>query len=143
MQAVKKDTITKLKGQITISRPQGNNCDYVSIKIRDDDASIRFCEARVKYAEFAQLITGLAYVDCELEVDGLQNVGKVREHKKFEFPLPEGTFHTKEQAQRSLVEHIPESWSSSGYFNSQDSFFIKDGKPWARTTIVRWVNKNE
>jgi len=132
----------KINGKITISRPSGSGCDYIAIGIYDDDANIRFCEARIKYAYFAQLVTGLAHVDCDLEVIGLQNVGKKREWKKLEFPFDGAPFYAKDEARKEMVKHVPEGWTASGHFGSQNSFFQREGIGWARTTIERWVDKD-
>jgi len=133
----------KFKGAITISRPQGNNCDYISISLVDEDSRIQFVDVEIKYSDFAQLITGLSYVPCEVECRGLENIGKKKVVKSFEFMISDNNdwSNQKEKAIELADKVCPEGWKISKYFGSQDSFFTKDGQRWARTHIMKWVGK--
>lgn len=144
MGATGKDREMKIKGKITISRPRGGKEKEIRIDLSDTDACLnKFLEVSIGLSEFAEILTGLSRVDCDIEVRGLQNIGKIREHKTFEFELPRDELGNvrKEMAKTVLSNIIPEGWSSTDAFNSQGSFFYKDGTPWARAIIVRWVDK--
>lgn len=133
-----------IKGKISITRPQGHGCDYISIEINDEDARIQFCDIHIKLADFATAITGL-YSPCEFAVRGLENVGKKREHKTIEFPVPGKSMYSlqKEGAIEAAKAYTPEGWIASEHYGSQDSCFMRDGQPWARTTIFRWIEKED
>jgi len=133
-----------LKGKITISRVRGGGSTEdgpIQITIQDEDALIEFVQINVSLADFTEAVTGLAYTPCAFSVRGLDKVGKKREHRTFEFPLPDGSFNHKKTACEVLPTVCPEGWTARDLFNSQDSFFQKDGKVWARTLIMRWVDK--
>lgn len=130
-----------LKGAITISKPTyGSGEKWIVITLNDERAGIQFLEVRVDYANFAEALTGLSLVGCEFDVRGLQNVGKKAERDTLRFEVPKNTYSRKSGLLRELADKaLPEGWSCSYYFNSQDSFYEKDGKRWAQTSIRRWV----
>lgn len=141
-----------LKGLITISRSQNNyGDDSITIRLKDDDAVIEPFEISMSLEAFAEAITGFAYRPCKFTVRNLDKVGKVREHKTFEFQLPDVKVFNldsklKEIAREVLSTVCPDGWeanSAFSAFSSQDSFFSKDGKLWARTLITRWVPKSD
>jgi len=131
------------KGKITISRPCSSREDeVVSITIQDEDAKVQFVEVEVSLANMMQAITGLGNVPCEFVTRGLESVGKVREAKSLEFEIGcESWRMDKDMAYAKAREACPVGWIASEYFGSKDSFFSRDGKNYARTTIVRWVAK--
>jgi len=76
-----------LKGNVTISRATSNvENDYIRIVVRDEESGTQFVTVEVSLAEFAQAITGLGAVPCQLDVRGLHNVGKRREVKREVLP---------------------------------------------------------
>ena len=133
----------KHKAGLTISRPPyGDGSRKISIQVKDRDASIKFLELEVDYDKFAECLTGLAEVDCEIKVNKIENVGKVIERKKIEFEIPGPEYEVSDEIMKRLApENTPDGWECSVYFNSQDSFFKKDGKEYARTHISRWIDK--
>ena len=130
-----------IKGKITISRVTSNTeGSYVEVRFQDDGASIEFAIAKLTMEQFAQAITGRGYVDCEIEVRGLDLVGKKMEHATIEFPIPKADYkHRKESATKAAAAYIPEGWVLSDSFSSQGSFFTRDGQEFARATIRRWI----
>ena len=136
----------KHKAKLTISRPQRSNGKrMISITVRDSDAGIEFLEIDISLESFAECITGLAYAECDIEFSGLENVGKQIERDTIEFEIPEYIYFgtRKEIAYKLAKETAPDGWIVSNYFGSQSSFFRKDGKDYARTSISRWVEKVE
>ena len=133
------------KAALTISRPSyGNDIEKISITVRDVDAKIAFLEIEIDLDEFTRCITGLSMAECEMEVYGLQNVGKKREYMDIVFEMPDVDYNKKlETAIRLAREAAPEGWESSVYFGSQDSFFTKDGKQYARTRASSCVEKGD
>lgn len=136
----------KHKAKITISRPQrGDGVKEIRIAVRDDAAGIWFLELKIDPSDFAECITGLASMPCEMTFRGLENVGKVVERGTIEFKIPCEMYSKdrKNMAIKAAVGHTPQGWIASDYYGSQDSFFTKDDEPWARTSIHRWVDKHE
>ena len=131
----------KINASITILFREGG----LHIEVEDRDASITFLELDLDAAQTCQALSRLGCTPVSAcEVEGLDRVGKKMEHKKLEFEVPKGTrwTHRKDSDQKLLKlmhKHMPEGWVSDAYFQSQDSFFERDGKEWAQTTIRRWV----
>lgn len=135
----------KHKAKLTISNPHyGDGRKKINISIQDDCARIQFLDIEIDHDKFAQAITGLSSVECEMEFRGLENVGKVIEKQGIEFEVPDCEWRDREKIASKLADEMaPEGWVASHYFGSQGSFFTKDGKSYARTTISRWVDKEE
>lgn len=128
------------KAQLTISRPMyGDHRKKIAIEIKDVDANIEFLELEIGLEEFAKALTGLAGAECEMQFRWLENVGKRVEIDTFEFECK----RDKQEAIRKVKKLCPKEWRPSTYFGSQNSFFKKDGKDFARTTIRRWVEKDK
>lgn len=133
----------KIEGGISISRQSSNQGpDYISIRLRDNDAAAEFAQVRLTLEQFAQAVTGLTIGDCEIEVNGLDRVGRRMETAIHTFPMPRQKPCDKEVAAAGAKETCPEGWTPDTYFGSQSSFFRQDGVPWARCTIRRWVEKD-
>jgi hypothetical protein len=73
-------------------------------------------------------------------VYSLERVGKEMKMDKLQFPLPKNvSYRNKKEAAKAEAGHLcPEGWTHDNYFNSQDSFFDKDGEPWAQVIIRKW-----
>lgn len=129
----------KIEGDITIYANDG----YVDIHIRDRNASTGFVELRVSSEGFVAALGRLGHVPCELTVRNLDHVGKNMENGHFEFKLPDsdklGRSNEKELALEAIKTACPQGWTPDLHFNSQNSFFTKNGHRFARTIIRRWV----
>jgi len=109
------------------------------IELRDNDASVVFAKVEMNTKQLAQALSRLGYTTCKIEVQGLDKLGKKMEIDKLVFEIPDDWYNEKELAMTLVKEKCPEGWTPDLYFNSQNSFFIKDGVRFARTTIRRWV----
>lgn len=120
-----------------------NKDNRTSLVIEDDDAVCRFLEMEITNDQLVALLSRQAYIKIEAKVDNLDIVGKKREHKKFEFEIPENVrWYTDKSTVVEIGKKLcPEGWTMREHFNSQDSHFTKDGKTYARTSIMRWVDK--
>jgi hypothetical protein len=120
-----------MKGKVTITRSWSTHSDdVITIRIRDEVSNIEFVEAEMSLADFAQAVTGLAFCKCELEVRGLDYIGKkrVREPRTIECPL--SPYTKREELAQWLREHAQEDgWMLDTYLGSQGSVnFSKDSK---------------
>ena len=132
----------KIDAQITMLF----NDDGLTIEIRDYNASVTFVDIHMTSEQVCQAFSRLAHTPVEsCEIRGVEYIGKVMENKRFEFQLPPKStvVNRKELACQALSSECPEGWEPSNSFSSQDSFFSKDGKEYARTTIRRWVDKEQ
>jgi hypothetical protein len=133
----------KHKAKLSISKINSfDEVNKIRITVEDEDAGVSFVTVSIDTANFAECLTGLHGVDCEMEIRGLKNVGKVIERDTLEFQLSSNSWcDKKERAIQEVDAHVPEGWQTTKYFGSQDSFFSKGEECWARTQIKRWVDK--
>jgi hypothetical protein len=113
--------------------------DAIVIRIRDKSAGISFIEMTMTREQWVNA-TMNRLAGCSVksaEVRGLDLVGKTAERKILEFEIPE--FRDREYAIKNVHIHCPGGWTADDDFDSQDSFFEKDDKNYARTSVRRWV----
>ncbi len=127
----------KLKGRISILI----NRDETTIEIKDESANVRFVKVKLTPEQLSAALSRQISIECELEVKELEKVGKVHENKTFEFEIPETlpTRGNQLELQKIAQSHLSDGWIADAYFGSQNSFFKKDGKKYARVTIRRWL----
>lgn len=131
-----------LDGSITMLAAE----DGVRIELRDNASSSLFAVVKLSPTQFCQAMSRLAHTPCEkMEVFDLEKLGKTLEYKPFEFEMPIVDFNTdrKKEADELVRKLCPKGWTPDLYFNSQSSFFRRDEKSFARTTIRRWVKKTK
>lgn len=135
--------MTKIKGQLTISRPISSSGEkLISIRINDVDAGIEFLRLEIGLEEFAECLTGLSRQHCEFEVENLQNVGKRIEREPLVFAIPQCSYPNKKKVACETAKSLcNDGWHAREYFDSKDSFFTEDGIAYARTQKTRWVSK--
>lgn len=119
--------------------------ESTTIEFIDNASNTTFAKATLTPEQLSQALSRVSYTPCEIEVRGLERVGKKCEVSQLEFEVPEGfTHNSKSYAvlnQRAL-RVAPPGWTPDNYYGSQNSFFQKDGKKYARCTIRRWVEIN-
>lgn len=135
----------ELKGSVTSSIRDGK----VILEIQDKKSSITFLELTLDGNDFLRMLNGLAFVEADLVMRGVEKVGRVHEHKHFVFEYTEewnrfrnGDFHKMlyDLGTKLINEQYPgEGWQLDSYFNSQKSLFQKEGKHFARAIARRWV----
>ena len=129
----------KLKeGKITILFDH----DGMSIELIDGLSTIHFAKVRLNPEQTVRALSRLGYCPCEIEVVGLDHVGKKLEHKDFEFEMvgdSKYSMRDTEKAKKLAKKLCPSGWKPDLYFNSQDSFSYREGKRFAKTKIRRWV----
>jgi hypothetical protein len=116
--------------------------DGVQIVITDRIANTVIAEAHLTPEQFCEALSHVSKVKCNVLIGDVNRIGKKHENEMFEFKLPEGTtiWSREELDLRALAQsQLENGWIADGYFGSQNSFFEKDGEPWARCTVRRWV----
>src|SRR6186713_1898867 len=132
----------KLQGQITLLVER----DYTTIRIEDDTSNAIICEVRLTPGQLSSALSRMADTPCDVDVfpQVFDRFGKKMEVQSHEFPLPDGFVNKHSSSNVALVkiaqQTAPDGWTADDYFNSQNSFFTKDGQKYARCHIRRWVN---
>jgi len=132
----------EINGQISFL-PSHDGCN---IEIHDKDAAITFVRIQLNQEQLCQMMSRLAHTHCQKTIIyGIDKVGKKHECKKYDFELPDDYNKYKDKNKSILkklgIDNCPKGWKPDLGFNSQDSFFKKDGKSFARMIIRRWVDK--
>lgn len=126
----------KLEGKVTISK-SFNGKVYFSLE--DNNSEIKFVEVELSMVDFTNAMFGLALRPCKYIVKGLDKVGKQYIQEEYIFEI-EG--YGNKEAARKIAQNLSEQdpqWDYSTYFDSQGSFFKKDGKYYAKTTRYKYI----
>lgn len=127
----------KLNGKISLLIGR----EETTIEIEDANANTTFLKVKLTSEQLSMALSRQAYVPCELEVAGLDRVGKKHEHTQFEFEIPKELANSKyeKELQELAQSKLTDGWIAEGYFSSQSTFFKKDDVQYARCTIRRYV----
>ncbi len=126
----------KIEGNLTILV----SSERIEISVRDRNAGVKFLSTVINPETFCSMLGRLAEVPVELEVKGLQKVGKTMEIDTLEFCMPSHSYEEqKTVATTEAIKACPDGWIPDTYFGSQDSFFRVGEKEMARCIIKRWV----
>lgn len=127
----------KIQGKITMLINQ----EYTTIQIEDSNAATTFCEVTLTPEQLSAIFSRLSRVTCEIEINGTERLGKKHECKTFEFEIDQNEADSKEAQYLAFKANslLTDGWNADAYFSSQNSFFKKDNKQYARCTIRRWI----
>lgn len=131
-----------MKGNITLTRPYGDDADYIEIQIEDSSSGIHFLSARIGYADFAKLLTGQGYMPCEFELRGIENVGKVTEIKTESVYVPRGDYTSRQQrAETAVAEFEENGWTGrvSNAMNQHNRISGNAEGEWYTVSYYRFV----
>lgn len=131
-----------LAGWLSIRKISKGNAPKIEIALTDKASEIEFVSATLSLEAMMQAITGKDYVPVDIKVR-LLNVGRKLEVSNLEFEMPADNPCNKAIAADLAELALTDDWESDGYFCAQNSFFNKDGKPYARVTIRRWVENSD
>ena len=133
--------MTKNREDLPVSVTLLVDGECILMHIEDVASGVRFLELRMTPEAFTAALGRRAYCPAEARVRGLDRIGLQREQDEIIFPMPDDTDYRMKQtvAIREAMRECPDGWEPDLSFSSQDSFFQRDGKEWARTTIRRWV----
>ena len=131
-----------MKGTISIFV----NRESTTIHVRDEASGVSFCEVTLTPEEFSSALSRLADTPCNITVRGVDKIGKKHEHKSFVFEIKERPAYHEHDGIRALAQQLldeeGDGYISDGYFKSQDSFFERDGKLYAKCSVRRWINQD-
>jgi hypothetical protein len=127
----------KLEGSISILI----NREKTTIEIKDENANARFLTITLTPEQLSAALSRQMAIECEIEVSGIEKIGKKHENKQFEFEITKDLKYSKntDELQKLAQSQLSDGWIAERYFSSQNSFFEKNGVQYARCTIRRWV----
>jgi len=129
-----------IKVNLTLSSPSDGT---IRLKIQDEISGISFIEIAMNNEQLVDMLVRnrACTKTVSAEVRGLEFVGKIMEMKEFTFRMPDESTACmdKDIAEKNIALECPLGWVPDTGFNRQDSFFEREGKRFARTTIRRWV----
>ena len=97
----------KLLGKATISR---NSNDIVTPQVRDFNSRNQFVSSEFTLEQYALLVTGLAEIQCNMEVKRLDTVGKIKISEERTITCPRIDLN-KEQYRKWIKENFKdEGW---------------------------------
>lgn len=134
----------KFQGHLGISRPQGGNSEgKICITITDAHNHCSFLVAEIGYAEFAQALTGMGGMPCDVETWPDAPIGKRLETKAILVPRLDVSnwAERKERAREALVPYETDGWRGcdDDMLNSHRWVRNADGD-WSRVTFRRYVD---
>ena len=118
--------------------------DETMIQVVDSDSGVTFLEMHLTNEQTCQMLSRLSQVEVEKStVRGLDLIGKKMECSDFVFEIPESLYEYKNRDPKELKRvadsNLTDGWIADPYFIRKNSFFEKDGKFYAITTIRRWI----
>ena len=125
-----------INGNVTISRVDTRDGQYIEITIRDPNSVCAIC-AKMSIEDFGSAITGMGFQECVVEIpDDPSRLGKTRESIEIHALIPSGN---KKDAEAAIIAATPEGWEPSFYLGSQSSYTYDNGGLTAHTRAYRWV----
>lgn len=126
-----------MKAKVTISRGSDGK---VRISFEDTVSHIEFATVALSVEAFGHAVTGLSMQEGELEVHGLEFVGKRRVTEQRQIVCPLKTYNTSE-LQAWLTDNAQEEgWLLSTYLGSQSSMSSVDGGTLLRYSVTKYIN---
>lgn len=118
------------------------NSDETTIEVEDVNSRLSVIKIKLTPEQLSQALSRLSSTPCQFQFNDSGLIGKIHKCKKIEFELPdELQGYSRDDGVLHLfaLTKCSDGWVPDKYFGSQDSFFTKDGRRWARCTIRRWV----
>lgn len=116
--------------------------ESTTLELKDSDSGQIFAQVLLNPSQLSAILSRRGNVECEISVFGLEKLGKKMIHKPHTFDITGIDIKRNETDVLAGLANktIPEGWVSDNYFGSQNSFFEKDGRKFARVTIRSWVD---
>jgi len=146
-----------LQGKLSISRPsRGGRADdnVISIRIKDKNSGIDFCEIEVGAEDMMKALTGLTEVPMYFSKRGVAFIGKHRQRKAFSHTVNDELLKEagvknydstalKEWARSNVVP--PVSWYLDSYLGSQGSVThdYKNGTTTLNMAIYKYTEEED
>lgn len=142
-----------ISGSMRIGSVSSSTGDgYVSLSIEDDKSGIEFLSIDIPYETWGRLIAANMSHDVNVEVRGLEQLGKQRETINAVVEIPTEVFDKItvggwDERQEKVADYVDANhsipgWINSRYFGSQNSISrdYKSGMTILRFSRTRWVD---
>lgn len=128
----------KMRAEVTISRASD---DTVRIRITDEASRVEFAVLSLTVEQYGYAITGLSGQMAELEVRGLEHVGKRRITQPRRTTCPLDTYDRGE-LEKWLLDNCQEAgWTISTYLGAQNSIVRRSGVTELNYTVTKYVDE--
>lgn len=128
---------TKFQGTMSISYPSNGN---VSIRFREETSGQQFMEVEITHEEFSKALSSLAERPIEMQVAETERLGKRKISQEIIVEVPKD--YDKESARKAVTKFVEKQskedgkpWIADLYLGSQNSFFYRGEKRYARTNM--------
>lgn len=111
----------KIKAYLTISKHHGNREKVVGIVLRDENSRSQFFRGEISLENFAEALLGLAAVEMDAEVSGLQYVGKYKVTEDRQIVCPLITYKRDEMRDWLEKNGKEDGWTLNSCLGSQSS----------------------
>jgi hypothetical protein len=121
----------KIKGSMVISRTNGPKEESIRVEFVDKMSGVRFAEAKLSPEAFVLAVMG-AYTDCNIEVVGLDKVGKRLETKTVVVPFAKTMWgkNAMEEIRNLVKKHEVDGWKVREYdLNEWNSHHVINTDP--------------
>lgn len=131
-----------MNGKITLSRYANSRDEEcpIHIKMEDEKSGAQFLDISMSLENFALMLTNLGFIDCQFELRGLDVVGKQREHKIVNVPLPKGMFLPSTAEASELIK----PFETDGWIGRVDDVTNHHNRSYdnnsVKVSFVRWVD---
>lgn len=122
------------------------NRDHTYIELIDNDSSTNFAQVKLTPEQLSSALSRMSHTDCEISLSGMERVGKKMEVSTLEFEIPFSPFEVRdnyEEIHKIALTLSSDGWIPDNYYQRQNTFFKKEDKQYARTTIRRWIEIKE
>ena len=106
---MRRTSIQKLNGQVSVSRYHGSNTG-VTITVEDETSGCIIVECDLTIEQFGDLISGLSFIPCKMEVNTSGNIGKKRENKTVDVSMPGTGVKNILSPKQIIAKHEVDGW---------------------------------
>lgn len=124
-----------MEGKITLSR---DSRGIISMRIEDVKSGIDFIEIELNSKDFADALFGVACRPCTFNTNKIESIGKKCIKEKVIIEINKSN-NRAEALQKIQELDNTDGWEYDFYLGSQDSFFSKGEKHYARTIKTKYV----
>ncbi len=118
------------------------NQEGTTIELHDSKSATKFATIKLTNDQLASALSRLSHTDCSVELVGLDKVNKEMKWQYYVFEINQeirkSNAALNQKCLKCLQDDNMTDWIPDSYFGSQNSFFEKDGKYYARATIRKW-----
>jgi len=129
-----------MKASVTISRCSDNT---VRIAVRDEASRIEFVELSMSLEAFGSVVTGLGARPAEMDVRGLEHVGKKQVTERREVLCPLCEYNRRVLQEWLWLNAQEDGYTLNSYLGSQDSVQHTENGTLLRYSVTKYVDESD